>query len=76
MKTNKTCFKILRYKKEHPIVFYSLTCYLGGLLIYVVIFHIGFADYSKPMPLNEVGDFLAGVFAPLAFLFLYLGYKQ
>ncbi|ENW10145.1 hypothetical protein [Acinetobacter pittii] len=25
---------------------------------------------------NELGDFLAGVFAPLAFLFLYLGYKQ
>ncbi|MDV7157183.1 hypothetical protein R3X51_19290, partial [Acinetobacter baumannii] len=35
-----------------------------------------FADYSKPMPLNEIGDFLAGVFSPLAFLFLYLGYKQ
>lgn len=25
---------------------------------------------------NELGDFLAGTFAPLAFLFLYLGYKQ
>lgn len=25
---------------------------------------------------NEFGDFLAGVFSPLAFLFLYLGYKQ
>ncbi|EPF9868391.1 TPA: hypothetical protein ACHIJP_002561, partial [Acinetobacter baumannii] len=39
-------------------------------------FHVWFADYSKPMPLNEVGDFLAGVFSPLAFLFLYIGYKQ
>lgn len=25
---------------------------------------------------NELGDFLAGVFAPMAFIFLYLGYKQ
>lgn len=76
VKTNRTCLKILRYKEEHPIVFYSLVFYLGGLLIYVVIFHIWFADYSKPMPLNEVGDFLAGVFAPIAFLYLYLGYIQ
>lgn len=76
MKKNKTCLNILRYKEEHPIVFYSLIFYLGGLLIYVVIFHIWFADYNKPMPLNEVGDFLAGVFAPLAFLFLILGYLQ
>lgn len=25
---------------------------------------------------NELGDFLAGVFSPLAFLFLFLGYRQ
>lgn len=35
-----------------------------------------FADHDKAMPLNELGDFFAGVFSPLAFLFLYLGYKQ
>ncbi|MEZ2724102.1 hypothetical protein ACBQ21_08900 [Pseudomonas putida] len=28
------------------------------------------------LPLNELGDFAAGVFAPLAFLWLVLGYKQ
>lgn len=28
------------------------------------------------LPSNELGDFLAGAFAPLAFLFLILGYKQ
>lgn len=30
----------------------------------------------KIMPLNEYGDFMAGVFAPLAFLWLVLGYLQ
>ncbi|MFG0353569.1 hypothetical protein ACF8LD_04985 [Pseudomonas sp. zbq_5] len=28
------------------------------------------------LPLNELGDFAAGVFAPLAFLWLVLGYRQ
>jgi len=28
------------------------------------------------MPLNEIGDFLAGVFSPLAFLWLVLGFLQ
>lgn len=37
-----------------------------------------FIDPEKKVLLtsNELGDFLAGVFAPLAFLFLYLGYIQ
>ncbi|WP_461313370.1 hypothetical protein [Acinetobacter sp. GN11] len=30
----------------------------------------------KALPANEVGDFLAGAFSPLAFLFLILGYLQ
>ncbi|MFP0709998.1 hypothetical protein ACLDYB_06810 [Acinetobacter baumannii] len=30
----------------------------------------------KTLPANEVGDFLAGAFSPLAFLFLILGYLQ
>ncbi|HAV5431179.1 TPA: hypothetical protein JI046_11245 [Acinetobacter baumannii] len=76
MKKNRTCIKILRYRKDHPFVFYFMILYLGGVFSYILIFQIWFADYSKPMPLNEVGDFLAGVFAPIAFLFLYLGYKQ
>ncbi|EOX7485843.1 hypothetical protein R7J16_08205 [Acinetobacter baumannii] len=68
--------KIELYQKKHPYIFSFLVLYIGSLLLYIVIFHIWFADYSKPMPLNEIGDFLAGVFSPLAFLFLYLGYKQ
>ncbi|MDC5354782.1 hypothetical protein OHW66_09665 [Acinetobacter baumannii] len=76
MKRNRVCLKILRYRKDHPFVFYFMMIYLGGIFIYILIYQIWFADYTKPMPLNEVGDFLAGVFAPIAFLFLYLGYKQ
>lgn len=36
------------------------------------------ARYSEFMnlPLNELGDFAAGVFAPLAFLWLVLGYRR
>jgi DNA-binding transcriptional MerR regulator len=30
----------------------------------------------KKLPANELGDFLAGTFSPLAFLFLILGYLQ
>ncbi|MGR2826432.1 hypothetical protein FY048_13075 [Acinetobacter sp. 1124_18A] len=30
----------------------------------------------KALPANEIGDFLAGAFSPLAFLFLILGYLQ
>lgn len=76
MKINKSCLKILRYRKQHPFVFYSMILYLGSILGYVIFFHVYFADYNKPMPLNEVGDFLAGVFAPVAFFYLYLGYIQ
>ncbi|MDV4263329.1 hypothetical protein ACG9XY_12440 [Acinetobacter seifertii] len=81
MKKCKVCLKrirhkVRRYRKEHPTIYYFLIVYLGGLLFYTAIYLIRFADYSKPMLLNEVGDFLAGVFAPLAFLFLYLGYSQ
>ncbi|ENX58135.1 MULTISPECIES: hypothetical protein [Acinetobacter] len=60
-----------KFIKEHPFVFFGLLVYLGGLAIYC----FGFAEIN-PLSLNEVGDFLAGVFSPLAFLFLYMGYRQ
>lgn len=65
-----------KYRNEHPFVFYFMLIYLGGLLIYIIIFLIFFADLSSALSLNEVGDFLAGAFSPIAFLFLYLGYRQ
>ncbi len=48
-------------------------------LSFIIIYSIAFKNTSGEIVLlasNELGDFLAGVFAPLAFLFLYLGYKQ
>ena len=35
-----------------------------------------FAGMEQPKSLNELGDFLAGVFAPIAFFWLILGYMQ
>ena len=35
-----------------------------------------FASDSKSLSLNNLGDYLAGVFSPLAFLWLVLGYRQ
>lgn len=65
-----------KFKQEHPFVFLFLIFYLGFLFFYITIFLIFFADHRAAMSLNEIGDFLAGTFSPLAFLFLYLGYKQ
>lgn len=48
-------------------------------ILFVIVYTIAFKKSSGENVLlasNELGDFLAGVFAPLAFLFLYLGYKQ
>ncbi|WP_227518806.1 hypothetical protein [Acinetobacter sp. ANC 4169] len=35
-----------------------------------------FGGLTSPKSLNELGDFLAGIFAPVAFLWLILGYVQ
>src|SRR5690606_28462724 len=35
-----------------------------------------FGGLSSPTSLNELGDFLAGIFAPVAFFWLILGYVQ
>lgn len=60
------------YKKWE---FWFVTLYLIFILIYTALFIV---TEDKPVMLtsNELGDFLAGCFAPLAFLFLYLGYRQ
>ncbi|MGQ1348546.1 hypothetical protein ACT4VF_04445 [Acinetobacter baumannii] len=56
-------------------VFWAL---IYGLLIlgYSLVFIFGDPAKKVLLTSNELGDFLAGIFAPLAFLFLYLGYKQ
>ena len=43
--------------------------------LWVVVVIINWSD-AKAMDLNEWGDFFAGVFAPLAFLWLIVGYYQ
>ena len=35
-----------------------------------------FGDLTYPLSLSELGDFLAGIFAPVAFFWLILGYIQ
>lgn len=73
---NKTCFELLRFKKSNPLIFWSLIIYLVFIVLYFIVFMVFYADHNKAMQLNEMGDFFAGVFSPLAFLFLFLGYKQ
>lgn len=65
-----------KYRLEHPFCFYFMFFYLSGLVLYIIIFIGFFADHSQPLTMNELGDFLAGTFSPIAFLFLYLGYRQ
>lgn len=54
---------------------------LGGVVSSVYLAFLGYlvcgrwANLSL-MPLNELGDFLAGAFGPLAILWLVLGYFQ
>ncbi|MEW5969609.1 MAG: hypothetical protein AB1706_07040 [Pseudomonadota bacterium] len=69
---NSTPEKLPWYKTW---VFWA-TIYGVIILLYNLAFY--FLDPEKKVLLtsNELGDFLAGAFAPLAFLFLYLGYKQ
>lgn len=76
MSFESTKIFINKYREEHPFVFYFLLIYLVSITTYIVIFLKWYADTSMPMALNEVGDFLAGAFSPIAFLFLYLGYRQ
>lgn len=73
---NKTYIELLRFKKSNSLIFWSLIIYLVFIAIYFIVFMVCYADYDKAMPLNEIGDFFAGVFSPLAFLFLFLGYIQ
>lgn len=62
-----------RFYKSWP--FWFVILYLLLVIVYTIAF-INIGDKKVLLASNELGDFLAGVFAPLAFLFLYLGYKQ
>jgi DNA-binding transcriptional MerR regulator len=53
---------------------------IGLTVFYIVVLHLLFVDGRfaelKGMPLNNLGDFLAGVFGPIAILWLILGFFQ
>lgn len=54
---------------------------IGGLTTFLYIVLLGLLiwcrlDQLLVMPLNEIGDFLAGAFGPIAFLWLVLGFLQ
>ena len=55
--------------------FWFVVIYLLFIVIYSGLF-IHSDGENFMLSSNELGDFLAGTFAPLAFLFLYLGYKR
>ena len=57
---------------EHPIAWVTTLIYL--IIAFVILPRVFPAD--KDFTLNELGDFLAGTFAPLAFLWLVVGYFQ
>lgn len=64
----------IKNMNKNIIVIGSIITILWLLIIgYVCInYNIGFTDKN----LNSLGDFLAGIFAPVAFLWLVLGYVQ
>ncbi|MCX0332459.1 hypothetical protein NVV26_00760 [Acinetobacter radioresistens] len=55
-------------------LFWAVIGYLLFIILYISAF-IASEGENVLLSANELGDFLAGSFAPLAFLFLYLGYK-
>lgn len=60
-------------KKNYEVVGWVLTAiYLFGIALLVCLKK----DSLHTLELNSIGDFLAGVFGPIAFLWLVLGYKQ
>ncbi|MDC5162627.1 hypothetical protein ACJOYG_05320 [Acinetobacter baumannii] len=56
-------------------IFWIVLSYIIFITIYT-LFSMESGGENRFLNSNELGDFLAGIFAPLAFLFLYLGYIQ
>ena len=56
-------------------VFWTVFLYLLFIFLYTLKFYFS-EGKNVLLSSNELGDFLAGAFAPLAFFFLLLGYKQ
>lgn len=70
---------IIKIKKDDfPEVISFIWVILWLLLIPILFYWINdkTIEFIKDISLNNIGDYLAGVAAPIAFLWLVLGYKQ
>ncbi|MCH7395192.1 hypothetical protein MMP66_13070 [Acinetobacter dispersus] len=54
----------------------SIGIIVTAIWIVIILSIFLFTSLDHPKSLNEFGDFLAGVFAPIAFFWLILGYMQ
>ncbi|MCT9977748.1 hypothetical protein M2R48_05345 [Acinetobacter sp. I-MWF] len=67
-------------ENENPPFYKEWAFWFVAIYLLFIVIYTGFFICSDGenfmLSSNELGDFLAGTFAPLAFLFLYLGYKQ
>lgn len=64
----------MKFITKYQIVL-ILTLYLSFIAVYSALYLVS-DGVNVYLSSNELGDFLAGVFAPLAFIFLWLGYYQ
>ncbi len=75
----KTKFKEQISKTKFFLKNYWVYLALGTYILFVFIYSILFIKSDGEnllLPSNELGDFLAGIISPVAFLFLILGYLQ
>ncbi|WP_446906213.1 hypothetical protein [Acinetobacter baumannii] len=75
----KTKFKEQISKTKFFLKNYWVYLALGIYILFVFIYSILFIKSDGEnllLPSNELGDFLAGIISPVAFLFLILGYLQ
>jgi hypothetical protein len=63
-----------RKPKRWPVIVGAIVTV--AWVAFLVIYLLTVADVFADLPPNEFGDFLAGAFAPLAFLWLVLGFWQ
>ncbi|MFC0179030.1 hypothetical protein [Thorsellia kenyensis] len=54
----------------------SILSFIFVIVLLVIIFCTDILEKNEKMTLNELGDFLAGAFSPLAFLWLVIGYMM
>ncbi len=64
--------KLLRQKRLMTLAGLVVTIAWAGMGLWL-LWHVGFPDGLR---LNDIGDFLSGVVAPLAFIWLVIGYFQ